>query len=182
MNMVVDLSPSYDELAGRYNKELVKNLKKASLTKYKYAPDNRIRNAILLFIKHYGSDIASLGGADYERFSSLCLHLSHQGEAFVRKITDGKGKLLAITLLLKDERRLYNMMNTVLPDGRSRSANHLLFDNIIREFAGSGLVLDFEGSDISGIRKFYRSFGSEDEPYYLYRRFTIAGQMLKRIV
>jgi hypothetical protein len=91
----------------------------------------------------------------------------HVGKALIRKVTDGNEKLLALALLLKDERRIYNMMNVVMPDGGSKSANYFLVDELLREFAGSGLILDFEGS-----QKFYKGFGAVNEPYFLYTRFA----------
>lgn len=182
INLVLDLTPDYASISGRYHKDLLKNLKKSAKQKQVYLPDNDVRNAVSLFVKYYGGDIASLRESDYERFAGLCIQLFHQGKALVRKVTDTKGRLLAIALLLKDGRRLYNMMNTVLAEGRSRSSNHFLFDNIVKEFAGSGLVLDFEGSEISGIRKFYLNFGSVEQPYYWYSRFSLAARLLKKFV
>lgn len=179
VNMVLDLSPSYEVLAGKYHKVLVKNLKSAAKYQHVYSVETHLKLAVALFKKYYGSRIASVGDADYERFTSLCLHLHQSNKAFARKVTDHKGKVLAIALLLKDDRRIYNMMNAVLPEGRKKSANHFLYDNIIREFAGSDLVLDMEGSDIPGIRKFYVNFGTVNEPYYFYSKLPVVVQMLK---
>ncbi len=172
VNMTLDLSPDYETLRGKFHRDIEKNLKKSARHNLNYLPGNNVKKCVQLFRKQYGSRIISLKRSDYERFTSLCLHLLHINQAIIRKVTDKNGRLLALALMLKDDRRIYNMMNTVLPDGKSKSANHFLFDQMIREFAGSGLVFDFEGSDVSGIKKFYKNFGAVNEPYFLYSRFS----------
>ena len=123
----------------------------------------------LAFRKNYAGKIRKVRGLDFERFTGLCLHLQQENRALVRKITDGRGRLLAAALLFKDEKRIYNMLNVVIPEGKKKFANHFLFDNIVSEFSGSGLTLDFEGSEVPEIRKFYEHFGAANQPYYLYR-------------
>jgi hypothetical protein len=167
VNMVVDLAPPYDTLRADYHRDLDKHLRRSVKHNLIYTAGNNIKRVVKLFRKRNGSKIASLKRSDYERFTSLCLHLMHVGKAIVRKVTDGDDKLLALALFLKDEKRVYNLMNVVLPDGRAKSAGYFLFDQLIQEFAGSGLILDFEGS-----QKFYKSFGAVDEPYFLYSRFA----------
>jgi hypothetical protein len=167
VNMVLDLAPPYETIRTGYHHDMDKHLRKASKYKLIYSAGNNIKKVVKLFRERNGAKISSLKRSDYERFTSLCLHLMHVGKAIIRKVTDSNDKLLASALLLKDERRIYNVMNVVLPDGRSKSANHFLFDQLIREFAGSGLTFDFEGS-----QKFYKVFGAINERYFLYTRFV----------
>jgi hypothetical protein len=56
-------------------------------------------------------------------------------------------------------------MNCTTLEGRKTEANHFLFDSILKEFAGSSLLFDFEGSDISGVKNFYEKFGTTNQPY-----------------
>jgi hypothetical protein len=43
---------------------------------------------------------------------------------------------------------------------------HFLFDNIIYQFAGHNMFLDFEGSEIESIARFFKGFGSDKVNYY----------------
>src|SRR6266540_2812535 len=70
------------------------------------------------------------------------------------------------TDLINNLKKAYNMMNSITPEGRKKEANHFLFDSIFKEFAGSNLLFDFEGSDIPGIKSFYEKFGSVNQAYY----------------
>jgi len=165
-NLVLDLGDHYESLRSRYNKDAEKNLKKSVRNEPHYSASCKVKEAVHLFRKYYAGKMSSVRDIDFERFTCLVLHLQQNNLAFVRQATDDKGKLLAVALLLKDDRRIYNLMNTVLPEGRKNSANYFLFDNIIREFAGSKLLLDLEGSEIPGVKKFYANFGSTNQPYF----------------
>jgi hypothetical protein len=170
INLVLDLSVELPHIFKLYHHDLDKNLKRASRYQLVYGEEKNVKLPIELFKKTYASRLPSVREVDYERFMGLCLHFRKTGHAFVRKVTDGKGRLFAVALFLRDEHRLYNLMNTVTAEGRRRSANHFLFDQLIREFAGQKVVLDFEGSQKAGIRKFYENFGARNEPYYWSRR------------
>ena len=39
---------------------------------------------------------------------------------------------------------------------------------MIKEFSGSDIIFDFEGSDIEGIKFFYEKFNAVNEPYFFY--------------
>ncbi|MDP2115636.1 MAG: hypothetical protein Q8K69_16440, partial [Bacteroidota bacterium] len=51
-------------------------------------------------------------------------------------------------------------------EGKKVNAMHKIVDQFIQEHSGSLLTLDFEGSSIPGIARFYAGFGSEPEQYY----------------
>ena len=58
------------------------------------------------------------------------------------------------------------MINSNFPEGRSNETNYLLLSSIWKEFAQTGLLFDFEGSDTPGIKTFYKKFGSTNQQYY----------------
>ena len=54
--------------------------------------------------------------------------------------------------------------------GFDSAAMFRLIDQFIQEHAGSDITLDFEGSMIPGVARFFKGFGSQNESYYnLYR-------------
>lgn len=165
-NFIIDLSLSYENLSGKYKDDLVNNLRKASKQELIYTKDEDHKAAIEIYRSIYGSRFTNTGENDYRNFEKLCNYLQKQNSVIVRSVKNASNKLLSIVLLLKDEHRLYNIMNTTLEEGRKTEANHFLFDQILREFAGSKLIFDFEGSDIPGIKNFYEKFGATDQPYF----------------
>ena len=74
--------------------------------------------------------------------------------------------------ILQKQRELALAYNTPViwgtdyhPDGRTSGASHLMIDYFIQEHAGQDLILDFEGSSISSLAFFYKSFGGQLEKF-----------------
>ena len=53
---------------------------------------------------------------------------------------------------------------------KKNGAMTLLITTIIKNFQDSEYILDFEGSMVSGVAKFYESFGSEVESYSVFTK------------
>jgi len=164
-NYIIDLSPGYKSINKHYKEDLLNNLKKVSKQSLVYSPGD-YATAIAVYKSLYSSRMPNITEKDYGNFGRLCIYLHKQNNVIVRKVMNANNELLAITLLLKDEHRLYNLMNSTTDAGRKTEANHFLFDEIFKEFAGSNLVFDFEGSDIPGVKSFYEKFGAINQPYY----------------
>jgi hypothetical protein len=106
---------------------------------------------------------------DRRRLHRLYEYLSDRDMAFTRGVHDERGELLASALFFRCERRIYYIAAWSGEKGRLEGAAHLLLAELIREHAGSGLVLDFEGSDIPGIAFFFENFGAVPEEYFFIR-------------
>jgi Acetyltransferase (GNAT) domain len=170
-NFILNLHDSYETLEAGYKDDLRKNVKRAKTFGLLYQDSEDFQLAINCFRKEYSSRLSHLKEKDYQRFTDLCAIASEKKMLITRKVELPGSGLLAIILLLRDSRRLYNIMSTTQAEGRRLEANHFLFEQLIREFANSDLILDFEGSDIAGIANFYQKFGAVNEPY-LFLRFN----------
>ena len=165
-NFIIDLSQNYQSSYNNYKDDLINNLKKAAKQEFIYAKDCDYKNAITLYKETYGDRLKNVHASDYTNFEKVCAHLADTNDVIIRSAMSHSNQLLSIALLLKDEHRLYNIMNTPLEEGRRTEANHFLLNEIIKEFAGSDLIFDFEGSDIPGVKSFYEKFGAINQPYY----------------
>jgi hypothetical protein len=174
-NLVVPLHEGFESVSGRFKSDLVKNLMRARKFNLQYSRTADYKTAIRLFRESYGKAMPHLRAGHYEQFSEACRIAEEQERLLIRQVIGPNEELLAINLFLKDGRRLYNLMSTTLPNGRTLEANHVLMHEVIREFAGLPLVLDMEGSDLPGIARFYRKFGAVDEPYYFLRFNDLPG-------
>ncbi len=157
-NYILPLTNSYTEISKNYSGDLVKNLKKSQKYSLQYITLHTPSDAINEYRQMYAQRLEKVSENDYENFLGLCNYCKTVNKAFVRSVNGPDKELLAIGLFLKDDKRIYNVMSTTTEAGRKRSANHWLFDNIIREFAGTKLILDFEGSIVPGIQKFYSNY------------------------
>lgn len=168
-NFILPLDQPYDRLASNYKKDLARNLRLAAGASLRYLDHFHLKTALDLYHQVYAIRTPHVTPRDYRHFEQLCLLMQRQGQVLVRAVTGPKQQLLATAVLLRDRNRLYLLQSATLPEGRQLEANHFLLDQLIREWAGRDLILDFEGSDIPGIAHFYANFGSRDQPYYFYR-------------
>lgn len=168
-NFILPLDAPYPQLAAHYKKDLVRNLRLAARSSLRYAVDPDLTLALERYQVEYGQKTPHVSPDDYAHFRNLCRFLQTRDQLVLRAAIAPGGETMATALLLRDRRRLYLVQSTTPVAGRRKEANHFLLDQLVREWADSGLLLDFEGSNIPGIAHFYKNFGSIDQPYYFYR-------------
>ncbi|WP_336514824.1 hypothetical protein [Pollutibacter soli] len=164
-NFVLKLDRDIETLLNSFTNDAVQNIKKGAGRDLQFS-NAKIRDAIAAFRNLYGKRFTHVSKEHYQKFEALCLVLEKEKKAFARKIETSAGEMQSIVLLLKDERRLYNIMNSTTDEGRHNAANHFLLYNIWGEFHQSNLLFDFEGSDVPGVKSFYEKFNPVNEPFY----------------
>jgi len=167
-NLVLPLHAHYESIRVGYKSDLLKNLKRTEKFKLQYSAMHDASLAVKTYQEHYQQRMGAMP-EDYSSFLKCIQQLMPLKRAFVRSVTHASGELLAIGVFAIDNKRIYNLASTTLPNGRMMEANHFLFDELIKEFSGSGLILDFEGSDQPGIARFYQKFGSVAQPYFFWK-------------
>ena len=167
-NFILPLNKSYEQLYQDFKYNLKHDISKAQKEGLSYHPLSDYSKAIELYRAAYGKRFRHVTNADYIRLHSLCSDLYKRGDLLVR--TTGSGNnLVALSLLLHMNERLYLIQSVTLPEGRRLRANHFHINGLIQEFSNRALILDFEGSDIPGVAHFYKSFGAVNQPYYYFR-------------
>jgi len=165
-NYILPLNASYADIRKRYSRSLINNsLKPVAKNKLICQTHTDTGAAIEMYRRLYQQRMGVTHSA-FRKLEALAGHLAKKECCFTRQVISPGGAPLAISLFFKDEQRIYNLCSATPPEGRKLHANYFLYDTLIREFAGSGLILDFEGSTIPGIAAFYRKFGAVPEPYY----------------
>lgn len=180
-NLTIDLSAGYDCIKAGYKSSLRENIRKAANESFVYSA-GEVQEGISLYHSHYRERMKHLREKDYTHFSYLCKSLQENDHCFVRMARNNQDDILAVALCLKDNKRIYNIMNTTTQEGRGREANHFLLNRVIHEFAGQHLLFDFEGSELPGVREFYEKFGAVNQPYfhYHYNGYSWPVRLLKK--
>lgn len=163
-NLILLLNKPFIEIEKYFKNDLIKNVKKANRNNLIYTSSEEIETAIESYKKTYSARFHT-SEKDYEDFRQLCILLKTKEQILVRKVNSKDGYLLAIAIFLKDKKRIYNIMSTTLAEGRKLEANHFLLYELIKEFSGQNLILDFEGSEIPSINSFYKKFGAIEQRY-----------------
>lgn len=166
-NFILHLSASYESIAANFHSGHVKALQRSKRFKLIYKTMQDYDKCIDLYRKYYGQRIPHVKESDYKKFSNICEIAAKNKMLQCRQVMDNEDELLSAALLLYDGRRLYNIINITTETGRQTEANHFLLDSIIKEFSGRELLFDFEGSDLPGVKTFYKNFGAVNQPYFM---------------
>ncbi len=166
-NFIVDLIKPFEEISKGFRKDLKLNLEKSKYQLFDYTKSIDCKTAIEMYKSQNGYKIKNMSNSDYQMLNHYCnTNIQKKEECFTRAIVNADDEILAIALLFKDDKRLYNIANTVTNEGRALFANHVLISKIIEEFSRHELLFDFEGSMIPGIAAFYSAFGATQEAYF----------------
>jgi hypothetical protein len=162
-NYILPLENTYEEIAGGFSTALAKNLKRATNAGLNYTHSNAIESNVNLNYRLIGSNISSVKRSHYDAIIEIAATAAEH--VICREVWNGE-ELQASCVCFIDHRRVYFIMSTVTETGKFNQANHFLIHQLIREFAGQPMTLDFEGSDLPGVAEFYKGFGAVEQPYY----------------
>ena len=169
-NYIVSLNRSYEVLYDQYHPNFTKSLRRIKKFNLKYEADSDIDNVMNLYQALYSKRLESVSEKDIQGFTIICNKLQTEDNLVIRKVYSTDNILLAAALLLKDNKRLYNIISCITDEGKKHEANYFLYDQLIQEFCNQDLVLDLEGSDRKGIANFYQKFNPKNEPYLHIKR------------
>ena len=162
-NHVLSLAPSYSLLENNYSRSARRNIRKALDSGIKISEQVNPAQVIAMHRNRFKDEVGYTR-EDYTRFESLSNKYFTAGKciclaAFLEK------NMIASGLFFRDEHRIYFVLNGNTKESLEIGAAHLLMDHIIRKFAGSGLIMDFEGSDHESFARFYLQYGAVPELY-----------------
>lgn len=164
-NYILDLSIGYESLYKNFKKSLKKNsLRPLEKSTLQYFKNNKIEEGL----NHYyllNNQKMRVNNSQFKPLLMLLLTLEKTGDCFSRYVTN-ENEILAISVFVQDGKRIYNLTSATTQAGRKIDANYFLYHNLIKEFAGQDIILDFEGSNVPSIENFYQKWGSILEPYY----------------
>lgn len=167
-NQVLDLGKPYEELNKQYRENHTRNIRRAEKTGCKVNRDVNTEQIISLhqqFVKQNSTD-----AEDFMRFSNLVSYLEKKLLVKHYGVLNQDGSLYAGAVFFFSHQRAYYILAASHPDGKTTGAAHFLIDAFIKDHAGEKLVLDFEGSQIPGLARFYEGFGAMEEFYPAIRK------------
>lgn len=163
-NYLLQLDDTYKNIFDKYSKNHKRNVEKAksSILHFK---DNLTKDKFLdFYIQNIGQERFSLPEKQFTIFKEIIsdsLKLNYGKITGVYMIDE----LVSATFLLYDNQRIYNVLPISNDKGYKYSAQWLIIDTIIQENLDTNKKLDFFGSKIDGVAKFYKGFGAYSEGY-----------------
>lgn len=179
-NYLLSLQKNYDETKKTYSDNHKRNISKALKQKCEPTRDISLEAFQQFYIENIKQTQVKFEAKHQKCFLQLTNQLNGRGYALIYGVYFNNN-LLAAAMLIKHDNRLINIINVSNEEGKIKGASHLLFDTIIRENTHKFHFLDFEGSSIPSIARFYKGFGASPETFYLYRT-NILKAIADRIV
>ena len=169
-NYVLDLSKSYQELVENYSKNTIRNIDKAQKLQLKII-DNISLDSFIYFYQHTSKTYKTV---DCECLEKLILAGQQRAEIKLSGVFNTSDEMIAALCYSEFNQRITYLVPVSNEMGKKEFAMFYLVDHIIRQEAAKGKLLDFEGSKIEGIARFYKGFGAKNHPYYILKKLRPA--------
>jgi hypothetical protein len=88
----------------------------------------------------------------------------------VWSVKNGNGEMLSAAMFLYWKNRVYYMLPVSSVEGKRCCSMAFLLDNFIDVCVENNLILDFEGSSLPQVARYYESTGAVKETYYLFQK------------
>jgi len=166
-NYILDINFDYNLLKKSYSENLLRNIQKAEKNNLWLNQHVDLKFAINFFRKNIGSKTPEIKNIHYKQLEKSLTFAFEKGLAFAIGVTNDKNEIIACNVFLYSHNKLINLLPSSNEEGKNKQAMSFLMDQIIQKYCEKNdVILDFEGSNIEGIARFYASFGAKNYPYF----------------
>lgn len=171
---LLNLSSPYELLYKGYSDNAKRSIKKAVkagfVLKYNVAPELVVN----LFKSTKGQELEVFKATDYEILHALMDVLVKLNKAEALAVYDKENKLCAAAFFMKSNNRFIYLKSGVTDHGKVNGAMHFLFDTFIQHNAATNNILDFGGSSVETVARFYKNFGAKDCVYLQLKKNSLS--------
>jgi hypothetical protein len=159
----LDLIGSYENIFRKYKKNNIRNIRKAIHNKISIMkglePDD-----IFDLVRKNGV-FPGIKDKHYDVLHQLITAAISNKRGYIYGAYDDKNKLCAAGFFVYSNNKACFILSVANNLAKEHRAMFLLIDEFIKDFSGQNIVLDFEGSNIPGIARFYKGFGANPFNY-----------------
>lgn len=170
-NLLLPLYTDYNTLRKAYTENHSRNIAKAGKNGLQFLPDVDVEQFERFYLSHIDRKKENFKQQHEKVFKALCKAALAHNSARIVAASLPDGTLTTAVMLLLHGNRAINIINVSSAEGKKNGSAHFLFDKIISTLAAENknTVLDFEGSSVPGIARFYEGFGAQTEVFYNYQ-------------
>lgn len=165
-NYELDINKPYDDIYRNYSNNLKRNLKKAK--KYELGITNKIGVAEYIYLKSANKK-HRITKKNFITIKKLSQEIKRQNFGSFKAVVFND-EVLAIGFFTKSKNRIIHLLSVSTSKGKQMGATSILFDYIISTNIESDNIIDFEGSIIPGVARFFKSFGASNNGYPLFNK------------
>ena len=171
---LLNLNSSYKILYKGYTDNAKRNIKKAIkaelIVKNNVAPEVIVN----LFKSTKGGELGVFKPNDYKILLKLMNVCVKQNIAKSVAVYDKENNLCAAGFFMKGDNLFVFLKSGVTDYGKANGAMHFLFNNIIQQNAATDIILDFGGSSVDSVARFYKNFGAKDCVYLQLKKNSLS--------
>lgn len=165
-NAVLPLQKDYDSLQKVFRKGRKHSVKKA-LKNPGLSLSHASAGTFVAFTQQHNN--YHLAEKHLQLLQKLITSALAQDHGFILSAGTEEEGPLAMAFFLRKYQRIIHLSGHSSTGGLAKDGMSLIINQVIKDYAGSDYLLDFEGSDLKGVASFYRSFGAEVECYQSYQ-------------
>lgn len=170
INIELSLDSSYESLRKKFSEDTKRNIKKAIKHEVYLQKNISPSDIINIFRKNTGNKINNLADKNYKVLSNLISACIEKKYAEVWGAYTKEDKLCAGVVWLIKNNRLVFLFSATDQQAKKSGAMFFLIDNFIHKHSNQKMILDFEGSNLPGLARFYKGFGSKENVYLQVRK------------
>ena len=169
-NFELNLNRPYSEMRENYSQNFERNIKKSK--KNRLYTDKKVKlDDYFEIVKHNSEKplIQKLSPI----FRELIQQIQDKVTIEIQCVRDESDTILSAVLFLHWKNRIYYLFSVSSPKGKITQSMSFLLDQLIQDYAGQAFILDFEGSSVPNIARFYHSTGAIKTPYPVIKRMGL---------
>jgi hypothetical protein len=178
-NSVLPLQKDYAELQKSFRKDRKQSLAKA-LKNPTTCDSTTSTEAFINFTRKHNN--YRLPEKHLMMLHQLISRATEYNSGFILSVADGHEEPLSMAFFLRKYKRIINLSGHSSSKGFAKEGMFQILNQVIKDYAASDYLLDFEGSEIKGIASFYSGFGAIPEPYLCHQHPLLSyTQKLKKL-
>ncbi len=142
-------------------------MKKADAASFELAEWATVQDAVQLWQNNVREKTA-IPAESFDRLGKLLEFCHYQKRGVLYAVRDEYNQLCGAQFWVIHEGRSTLLLNASTDWGKDHGVSTWLIDQHIKSTAGRSHIIDFEGSSIPGLKRFYSGFGAKDEPFYMH--------------
>lgn len=164
-NYLLDLISDYSKIKASYSTNTKRNLKKAEKNGLTIMNGVKPEDIIELFQNNKGAEIKKWNESDYQVLRRLMYAATHRGMGTTMGVYSEFNELCAAAFFIKTKSRLIFLFSGSNELAKEVGAMTYMIDNVIRNNSPGTRILDFEGSNVVGVARYYSGFGAKKVSY-----------------
>jgi hypothetical protein len=178
-NYLLHLGTDYENILAGYSKNAHRNIAKGNNNRLNFVEGIQMEEFLKLKQKNL---LAKLSKIDFQKLKSIIAYSQYKGFGEIAGVYSPGNNLCAAVFFCKWKDRIIYMNAASSREGKEMRSMFFLMDHFLQATAEKSLTLDFEGSMLPGVARFFEGFGATPETYYRmkFNRLPVPFRWIKK--